>query len=162
MSFKFARLKIALHLCAMKEELSKDERREWAQLLYTRHDKTIQDVAGIVSVPEAAVRLWVHEGAWNGVKRSLLISKKTQLAQLYDLLEKATARLKDEENITPKDVDVITKYTAAIKNLEAETTVSEMIDVGELFTHWLMRKDPGLGKIVTKELNEFIAERIEE
>src|SRR4051812_37193371 len=110
----------------MKDELSFNERKQYAKLLYTRHDITNKDIALEVGVEESVIRFWIHEGAWGSVKRSLLISKASQLELLYSQLEKLNNKVNAEENASSKDVDLILKYTTSIKNLESETTVSDI------------------------------------
>jgi hypothetical protein len=137
---------------------SNNHPREWARLLYTSHNKTIKEVALTVGVEEAAVRQWIYEGAWDTVRRSLLISKKTQLRHLYDLVDKLSAKMDDEEAST-KNVDLLVKYTAAIKNLEEAISIGSMIEVSELFISWLLRRDLALAKKFTRLLDEFVMQR---
>src|ERR1700742_4103175 len=105
------------NLCAMKDDLTYDERKEWARTLYTRNDKGIPDVSLTVGVDEATVRSWAQQGAWEGVRRSLLLSKSTQLECMYEALAQLNARMKENQEINPKDLDQMVKYTTAIKNL---------------------------------------------
>jgi terminase small subunit len=145
----------------MTEELNYDERKQWARSLYTWQDKTIKDIALTVSVDEATVRNWVAEGTWDGIRRSSLISKSRQLQHFYNQLENINAKLADSPGeINTKDVDLIVKYTAAIKNLEADITVCQVIEVAELFVTWLRRKDMALTKAVTVKFDAFIKQRL--
>lgn len=142
----------------MNEGLSNDERREWARLLYTKHDKTVGEVASTVGTDEATVRNWIRSGEWDTVKRSLLVSKFAQLERLYILLEQLSARTKNVDEINPKDVDLIMKYTAAIKNLETDNGMAAIIEVAEQFTNWLHRRDLELTKEFTLRFDAFIKE----
>ena len=145
----------------MTEELNYDERREWARSLYTRQDKTIRDVALTVSVEEATVRNWIIEGAWDSVKRSSLISKTRQLEYFYNQLENINQKLAGNPGeINTKEVDLVVKYTAAIKNLEADVTICQIIEVAELFVTWLRRKDIALTKAVTVKFDAFVKQRL--
>src|SRR5438309_11997552 len=55
----------------MKEELSHSGQKEWAKLLYTKHDKSIRDIALEVEAEEATVRQWIMADKWDGMKTSL-------------------------------------------------------------------------------------------
>ena len=144
----------------MKEELSYDQKREWAKTLYTKENKAIVDIALIVVADEVIVRSWIQDGSWDQVKRSLLISKTTQLENLYTAMEIVTNRMATEPEPAKiiKDLELVTKYTAAIKNLESETGVPYIVQVAEVFTTWLLRRDPGLSRTVTTFFDAFIRE----
>jgi hypothetical protein len=145
----------------MNEGLNYDERKQWAKVLYTKENKTIRDIALEVNIDEAAVRNWVKENAWDGIKRSLLISKSTQLEHFYGQIDKLNARIADSpDDINTKEVDQILKYTAAIKNLEADVSVCQVIEVAELFISWLRRKDIALTKAVTVKFDAFIKQTL--
>ncbi len=144
----------------MKGELSYDQKREWARSLYTKEDISVRDIALKVSADEVIVRSWVQEGRWPEVKRSLLTSKAMQLDYFYKALETVTGRTgagQAFDNL--KDVDLIVKYTAAIKNLESETGISSIVQVAEVFTTWLLRRDPELSRKVTTHFDVFIREQ---
>ncbi len=145
----------------MNEELSYDQKKAWAKTLYTKEEAAVPDIALIVGADEVIVSLWIEDGRWHEIKRSLLISKKMQLQILYNTLELVTNRLSQETDLAKiiKDVDLIGKYTAAIKNLESETGVPYIVQVAELFTTWLLRRDPELSRKVTPYFDAFIRER---
>ena len=144
----------------MQEENKFNDRKEWARILYTKHDNTISEIAATTGADEATIRHWIQSEAWDGVKRSLLTSRNNQLRLLYDLLEKLNKEAKEEGNVTTKNVDHILKHTASIKNLETALPISTIIEVAELFTTWLLKKDLELTKTVTIQLNAFIKQRV--
>jgi hypothetical protein len=147
-------------LSKMSNELTYDERKAWAKDLYTRLDVSVEDIALTISVDEDEVCDWIKEEAWDGMKRSLLISKKVQLAHLYSLLGQINTKITCAEEIAVKDVDLFIKYTTAIRNLEADMPVSGIIEVAEGFVMWLRRRDVDLAKQVTVQLDLFIKERM--
>jgi len=160
MRIAFGRKYLPLHLWAMKDEITTEQKKQWARLLYIYHEETIQNIAAIVNIDESEVRLWVHDNKWTDVKRSNLTSKENQLQTMYSILEKATDRMKNDENPNPKDADLLIKYTAAIKNLETDTSLTQIVEVAKLFTTWLYRRDIPLTKTVTLQLDAFIKERL--
>ena len=144
------------HLCAMKDDLTFNERKAWAKLLYTRHGKTYKDTALEVNADEPTVRFWAESDSWDNVKRSLLISKTAQLERLYIGLEALDKKAREDNEVTTKDIDQTIKYTTAIKNLESDTCITYIIHVAELFTAWLLRRDVDLAHIVTREFDAFV------
>ncbi len=156
MFFRIAASENPLHLCAMKDDLTFNERKAWARLLYTQLGKTCKDTALEVNSDEATLRFWVENDKWDHVKRSLLISKTAQLERLYIGLETLDKKVREDKEVTTKDIDQTIKYTAAIKNLESDTCITYIIHVAELFTAWLLRKDVDLAHIVTREFDAFV------
>jgi transposase-like protein len=144
----------------MSDELSYDERKEWAKQLYTLHDTTTKDIALQVGIEEAILRQWIKNDAWNDRKISLLISKSSQLAHLYSQLEKLSSKLSEDQNPNTKDMELYAMYTTSIKNLEGEPTVSNIIEVFDLFAQWLRRYDLLLAQKLIVHLDAFLNERI--
>lgn len=142
----------------MNEELTHEERKRWAYFLFTTHDLSIGDIALETSTDETTVRAWAHEDRWGQIKRSRLTSKAAQIEYLYAVLENLRSKSSREAN--PKDADLMLKYTTAIHKLENATTLTEIIDVSELFVRWLRRKDLALTKILVKHFDAFIKEHI--
>jgi hypothetical protein len=134
--------------------------KEWARMLFTEHDETIQDIALRTGIDEATIRAWVQDGGWQGIKRSLRTSRVAQLELMYSAIEKLQEKMKDPGQLATKDVDLMLKYTSAIKNLQTETPVSQIIEVFDPFVRWLRRKDPGLAKKIIVPLDAFIKERL--
>lgn len=144
----------------MNKELNYNERKEWARMIYTTQDQTNKDIALAVGVDEATIRCWVQESAWNDVKRSLLTTKAYQLNIYYKALEQLNDKLSSTEALNVKDLDLMVKYTAAIKNLETAIPVSNIIEVSELFLRWLRKKDLNLTKKLVVQFDAWIKEQL--
>jgi len=162
MLIKLAQAEGRADLCAMANELTVDEKREWAEYLYTKEGMEMDDVALKVRSTEATVTTWIQEGNWNGRKRTLMTTRRAQMKQYYRLLEQITGKIMGEEAINPKDVDLAVKYTAAIKNLNAEVTAGETIEVARAFVMWLQRHNLQLAKDVAEEFDVYIAIKVKE
>lgn len=145
----------------MAKELSIKEKKELAHMLYIKSDLSQKEIAQKVGISPQSMTTWVREGNWQAMKRSLLTSKSSILSRLYDMLEKMSVKFDEPENIdNTKLADAFSKYTAAIKNLETETSVSEIIEVGKIFLDWLMTLDPKFALSVGEHLDTFIKERL--
>ncbi|MBA3828725.1 MAG: hypothetical protein H0X33_07295 [Taibaiella sp.] len=140
----------------MNDGLHTGQKVEWAMLLYTRHDYTLPEIALQVDEPEETIQEWIQEGEWNSMKRSLLTSKETHLQILYDVLDDVVNRIKSGRSETTKDADLAIKYTAAIKNLETDTSVADMIYTGKKFTRWLQASDPMMAKNFSARFDKFM------
>lgn len=141
----------------MSEQLSAEERKEWARGLYTKENYSISDTARIVRVEETTIAQWKDEEGWEGIRCSLATSKNKQLKLMYETIAKLQERIgADVNTINSKDVDMMVKYTRAIKNLETKVAVSVMIEVFEDFVLWLRKKDSGLARVVAPRFSNYI------
>lgn len=151
---------VLFHLCSMKEELTTEQLKDWAQHLYTHEGNNEKAIAHKTGVEEAQVRQWATNGTWAALRKTLPTTRDYQLEQLYKLMEKVTEKLGDTDDPNPKDVDLVVKYTAAIKNLDTETTLQQIVEVAKLFTNWLKPRDLDLTKTITTQFDKFIRERV--
>ena len=147
------------HLWAMNHDYTAARQKEWARQLFLYEDITIRDIALKTGATEAALRQWITEGGWEGLKRSLLTGREFQLEQLYKLLEQLTEKMKDASEINTKDADLLVKYTTAIKNLDQETDIPAIVQVAKLFTTWLRRTNLELAQQMTVHFDAFIKQR---
>jgi hypothetical protein len=140
--------------------MNDEQKKQWAQSLFIYQDYTIRNIAMMVDVSEATIRQWIAEGQWEGMKKSMLTTRTVQLNYLYDILAALTTRIKEQEEGNTKDADLLIKYTTAIKNLEADTDVPQIIEVAKMFTTWLQHEDLELTKAVTQKFDMFIREQL--
>jgi Phage terminase small subunit len=144
----------------MNEELPYRLLQPHAKLLYTEHDKSIADIALQLEIDEAIVRQWIATDGWDAIKTSFAISRKNQLAILYDQLYKISNKLKSQEEPNAKDTDLYSKYTASIRNLEFEPNISNVLEVFEMFALWLRKKDLALTKKLILHLDAFVKHKL--
>jgi hypothetical protein len=144
-------------------KLSNDQKREWAQMLYTRFDVTQKEIALKVAADESTIRRWIMEGEWDKMRRSLLTSREDQLRHLYDILAAITMRVKESDELgDTKDADKIIKYTTAIKNLEADVSIGEMIETGMQFIRFVLQRDIETAKLISLQFDTFIKHRLKQ
>lgn len=115
--------------------LTKTKQREYAKLLYIHHGLSQKEIAGRVEVSEKTVGKWKEAEGWDKQKRSLIIVKDEQLADMYEKLETLNRHIKDTKGnlVDTKDVDALSKLTGSIRSLEVETSVGEIISVAKMF-----------------------------
>jgi hypothetical protein len=82
------------------------------------------------------VSKWVNENdsAWKRERQRLLISKQDQLNSFYSQLEKLNEQIEDGDGIPDtKQADIQIKLTAAIRNLETDLAIADIIESGMRF-----------------------------
>jgi len=144
-------------------KLSNDQKREWAQMLYTRFDLTQKEIALKVAADESTIRRWIAEGEWDKMRRSLLTSKEEQLRHLYDIIAAITIKVKESDELgDTKDADKIIKYTAAIKNLETDVSMGEMIETGMQFIRFVLQRNLDTAKLISLQFDAFVKHRLKQ
>jgi uncharacterized protein YjcR len=133
-------------------ELSQQEKKEYAKMLYlSQHDLQQKDLAKKVGVTEQTITAWKKEGEWEKQRTQFITTRQNQLSTLYVQLEninEAIANRPTGQNFPQKgEADTISKLVAAIKNLETEKGVSEIVDVGTDILKWALKNGVALDEV---------------
>jgi uncharacterized protein YjcR len=123
-------------------EMTIKERKEWAQLSFIKEDLTQKEIALKVGVSEQTLSKWVNTEGWEKMRISIIKTKGEEIVRLYRMLRDANNEI-EEAGRAPnsKEMDVIIKLTGAIKNLESETSLAQIIDVFKAYFDWLRPVD---------------------
>lgn len=140
------------------------DKKELAQLLYTRNDLNQKEVAARVGVTEKTLGNWIKDGLWNDLKKSLLTTKDEQLRHFYDQLSELNTAIKERDPgsryADSKEADTLVKISAAIRNMETETNVGQIIEVAREFLNWMQADDLELAKTVTRLFDGFVKDKL--
>ncbi|WP_297628706.1 YfeC-like transcriptional regulator [uncultured Rikenella sp.] len=127
------------------EKQTRQQRKDFAKTLYlSEREITQKEIAARVGVTEATVSKWVREEEWERLKTSVVGGREELLgwlhAQLNAIREAVSGR---EENnfVSSREADTITKLTNAIKKLETETNIAHKVEVAQQFLVWLRAND---------------------
>jgi nitrogen regulatory protein PII len=147
--------------CSMSKELSNNQKREWAEMLFLQGDILQKEIAQKVGVAEKTISAWAKKYNWDDLRKSMLTTKTDMLRNLYSILDKINQKLKDEGSIgDSKIADMYVKYTAAIRNLETETSIGQISEVFRMFVNWLQIIDPAFALSVLNHGDKFIKEKL--
>lgn len=147
----------------MAHMLTIDEKRRYAETLYLRGDLDQKEIAQIVQVSEKTMSNWVNDEkmGWKAKRKSYRVTKEAQIARLYNIIDKITQKIDGDEGLgDTKEADKLIKYTAALKNLETESSLAEIMEVAMLFTKFLQPIDPALALQVSNHFDLFIKDRL--
>ena len=144
----------------MSKQLSISQKKEWAEMLFIQR-LTQKEIAKKVGVSETTLSKWVNEGLWDKKRKTLLTTKSEILRFLYDIIDKLRMKIQSEDGIgDTKQADMVVKYTAAIKALETETSISVLMDAGMQFHKHLQLIDPIKALDFLNEYDGFIKDKI--
>ena len=125
--------------------MSVRQKKELAELIYTRGNITQKELAVRVGVTEQTISKWVREGKWDVIKTSLTLTREEQLRRLYMQIAEYNTAIESREQgqryPTSKEADAINKLATAIDKLERETGARDILDVSKKMLDWLRKSD---------------------
>lgn len=145
-------------------ELSMQQKREWAKTLYLKENLTQQEIAERVGVSRVTVNNWISKNGWEMLKTSITITREEQLKNLYRQLAELNKAIMDKPEggrfPSAAEADTISKLSNAIKKLETEVGLSDIISVFSDLLKWLRASDPMQAKEVTPLLDAFVKSKV--
>jgi len=112
-----------------------------AKILFTREHLEQKIVAKRVGVSEKTMSKWVNDGNWKDLRKRMLLAKEEQINNLYEQLEQLNIAIKKNENkhADTKQADILIKLTAAIRNLETDLAIADLVESGIRFVKFLQK-----------------------
>lgn len=112
-----------------------------SKILFTREHLDAKVVAKRVGVSENTMSKWVNEFNWKSLRKRLLVSKDTMLSNLYEQLEALDDDIRASNKKYPdsKQADIKIKLTAAIRNMETELAIADLVESGMRFIKHLQK-----------------------
>lgn len=145
-------------------DLTNAQKKEWAKTLYMRENLTQQEIAERVGVSRVTVSNWVRAGKWEEQKAGLTLTRQEQVANLYrqvaEINRAISARAEGERFPNSKEADILGKLSAAIRNMEQETGIADIISVLTGFIEWLRPFDLDKAKELTRLADAYIKDKL--
>ena len=123
------------------QKITSADKQFLAKILYTREHLDGKVVAKKVGVSETTMSKWVTEFNWKVLRRRLLLSKEEQLNSMYEQLEALNDAIKENKtkHADTKQADILIKYSAAIRNLETDLNIADLVESGIRFIKHLQK-----------------------
>ena len=143
---------------ATKQE--KGQKKEWAKLLYIRENLTQKEIAQKVGSSAVTISKWIKQDKWDELRRSMLITRETQLNRLYMQLDELNSAImtREEGKRFPdyKEAGAISDLTKAIKTMETEASIADIVEVGKRLLNWLRPINPDKAIEIARIVDDFI------
>ncbi|MEZ7494502.1 putative DNA-binding transcriptional regulator [Leeuwenhoekiella aequorea] len=144
----------------MKKEAIQ-RKKDYAKLLYTVEGVTVQkELAERVGVSAVTMNKWVNEEGWESLRASVIITKENELHRLYcqitELNDFIMAKEKGQRFANSKEADTLIKLTGAVRQLETETSLADIIEVMKQFINHIREDDYEKAKEVTALADVFV------
>lgn len=122
------------------------KKKDHARLIFlTEQNATQKDIAKRVGTSEVTLSKWVNTEGWEKVRFDSDFERreniKKLLIQLKDHNDMIMGRDEGFRSPTSKEMDVTIKLTGAIKNLQSERTIPQVVDVMKDYFDWLGKRD---------------------
>nr|DAD68768.1 MAG TPA: Helix-turn-helix of DDE superfamily endonuclease [Siphoviridae sp. ctPEx3] len=145
-------------------DLTNAQKKEWAKTLYLRENLTQQEIADRVGVSRVTVSNWVRSGKWEEQKAGLTLTRQEQVANLYrqvaEINRSISARAEGERFPNSKEADILGKLSAAIRNMEQEMAIADIISALTGFIEWLRPLDLDKAKELTRLADAYIKDKL--
>lgn len=148
----------------MAADLTNAQKKEWAKTLYLRENLTQQEIADRVGVSRVTVSNWVRSGKWEEQKAGLTLTRQEQVANLYrqvaEINRSISSRAEGERFPNSKEADILGKLSAAIRNMEQEMAIADIISALTGFIEWLRPLDLDKAKELTRLADAYIKDKL--
>lgn len=120
-------------------------KKEIAKDLFLRGGCTLEEIANKVGTTRQTISRWAKEGNWDELRVSMVISQEQLISQMMrqisDIHKQAAERPDGQRQLTAKEADTVVKLSSAIKKLQKDAGITDIVNVGMKFTNWLRTSD---------------------
>lgn len=140
--------------------LTNKQKKEWAYTEYVTNNLSQKEVAEKVGTTTVTMNRWVKDGNWDEIRRQMLVTREKQLARLYAQFDELTRAIESKEEgkryADSKEADTLNKLTSAIRSLETEASVADIVEVSKRLLNWLRPIDAAKSIEISGIFNDFI------
>lgn len=149
---------------AVMKQTKNIDKRDIARSLYVNGSYTQEEIAQKVGVTRQTVSRWIATDSWDDQKAALTITPQQILAglnrQIVEINNKISTREDGERFATVAEADTLAKLASAIKKIESDAGIADIVDVGIRFTNWLRELDLEKAKEFNELLDAFIKDQM--
>ena len=139
---------------------SKQRKKELAQILYVQEKKTQNEIAELLGVSYVTVSKWATKEKWQELRSGVSIAKEQQIMNLYHQInlinEDVMNRPDGERKVTVKEAKIIADLADAVKKLESEIGIAEIVSCGMKFCDFMRTMDAEKAKEVNGYWDAFL------
>lgn len=146
------------------QKLAAQQKKEFAKTLYLRENLTQSEIAERTGVSTKTIYRWITAEKWENLKAGMTITREQQIVNLYrqvaEINNVIASRPEGERFANSKEADILGKLSAAIRKMEAEAGIAEIISVLTKFIEWIRPADLDKAKEITALADAFIKDNL--
>lgn len=136
------------------------KKKELAQILYVQEKKTQEEIAELLGVTRASIQMWCAKEKWQELRSGVSIAKEQQIMNLYHQInlinEDVNNRPEGERKVNVKEAQIISNLADAVKKLESEIGIAEIVSCGMKFCDFMRQMDVEKAKEVNGYWDAFL------
>lgn len=140
--------------------LSIEQKKEWARESYFRDNLTQKEVAEKVGLSRQTINKMAIAEKWEERKVGITLTREEQVKNLYrqvaEINEAIAGREKGKRFATTSEADILSKLSGAIKKMETDAGIADVISVGTRFIDFMRGVDLDKAKDITRLFDAFI------
>jgi len=133
-------------------------------MLYLKENLMQAEIAEKVGVSKVTMNKWVKGEKWEERKAGITLTREEQIKNLYrqvaEINDVIAGREKGKRFATSTEADTLSKLSGAIKKMETETGIADIISVGTRFVEFLRPIDLEKAKEITRLFDIFIRQNL--
>lgn len=145
-------------------ELTSQQKKDYARTLYLKDNLTQQEVADKVGISRQSLSRWIKTEKWEEMKVGLTLGREQQIANLHrqvmELNKLILSRPEGARFASSGEADTLGKLAAAIKKMETDVGITDLVNVGMRFIEWIRPIDLDKAKEVTVLWDKFIKDSL--
>ena len=145
-------------------ELTAQQKKDYARTLYLKDNLTQQEIAEKVGASRQTIIRWAAAEKWEEMKVGMTLGREQQIANLHrqvmELNNLIISRSDGKRFATSAEADTLGKLAAAIKKMETEVGITDLVNVGMRFIEWIRPIDLDKAKEVTVLWDKFIKDSL--
>ncbi len=148
----------------MAKNITNEQKKELAKILYTKENLTQAEIAERVGTSRVTIGKWIKSENWEMLKVSITITKEEQLKNLYRQLAELNEVIGNRENgerfPSASEADTISKLANAIKKMETEVGLGDIVSVLSELLKWIRTFDLEKTKELAPIFDAFVKSKL--
>lgn len=136
------------------------DKKELAKALFINGSYTLEEIADKVGCARQTITKWSKADNWEDLKASRTISPEQILAgfnrQIIEINKQIDSREEGQRFATPAEADTLVKLASAIKKIETDTGIADVVNVSMKFTNWLRPLDLEMAKKISNLFDAYL------
>jgi transcriptional regulator with XRE-family HTH domain len=148
----------------MGTKKDREQKREFARMLFLHESLTQKEIAARVGVSEVTISKWSNQDNWESYKVSVTMSKEEQLKNLYRQISEINKAINAKEVgkrfASTAEADTISKLSVAIEKMESDVGIADMVSVSKKFLTFIRKFDLAKAQEIAPLFDAFVKENI--